>query len=167
MANDDIKYTLNVQTVDNPLTEDPKDTRFVLVSNGTADFDRVVSEIMALNPGLERETVEAVIRFEHRVIKRLTLNGMRVSNGLFSAVASPKGRGGSAWDPAVNTLDITIAQGADWREAIRIAARPLLARGLERRASRTGIEAPVLSALDDAEEIAANEELCRRFGAKR
>ena len=109
MANDDIKYTLNVQTVDNPLTEDPKDTRFVLVSNGTADFDRVVSEIMALNPGLERETVEAVIRFEHRVIKRLTLNGMRVSNGLFSAVASPKGRGGSAWDPAVNTLDITIA----------------------------------------------------------
>ena len=43
----------------------------------------------------------------------------------------------------------------------------LLARGLERRASRTGIEAPVLSALDDAEEIAANEELCRRFGAKR
>lgn len=119
MANDDIKYTLNVQTVDNPLTEDPKDTRFVLVSNGTADFDRVVSEIMALNPGLERETVEAVIRFEHRVIKRLTLNGMRVSNGLFSAVASPKGRGGSAWDPSVNTLDIAIAQGADWREAIR------------------------------------------------
>ena len=43
----------------------------------------------------------------------------------------------------------------------------LLARGLERRASRTGIEAPALRALDDAEEIAANEELCRRFGAKR
>lgn len=119
MANDEIKYTLNVQTVDNPLTEDPTDTRFVLVSNGTADFDRVVSEIMALNPGLERETVEAVIRFEQRIIKRLTLSGMRVSNGLFTAVASPKGRGGSVWDPAVNSLDISIAQGADWREAIR------------------------------------------------
>ena len=116
---DDIKYTLNVQNVDNPLTTDPGDSRFVLVSNGTADFDRVISEMMSVNPGLERETVEAVVKLEHRTIQRLTLSGMRVSNGLFSAVASPKGRGGSSWDPAVNTLNITIAQGAEWREAIR------------------------------------------------
>lgn len=116
---EEIKYTLNVQSVDNPLTDDPKDTRFVLVSNGTADFDRVISEMMSTNPGFEREIVEAVVKLEHRTIQRLTLSGMRVSNGLFSAVASPKGRGGSSWDPAVNTLNITIAQGYDWREAIR------------------------------------------------
>ena len=94
--NDEIKYTLNVQSVDNPLTKEEGDKRFVLVPNGTADFDRVVSEIMSVNPGFERELVEAVIRLEHRTIQRLTLNGMRVSNGLFSAVASPKGRAGAA-----------------------------------------------------------------------
>ena len=116
---DEIKYTLNVQSVDNPLTKEVGDRRFVLVSNGTADFDRVISEIMAVNPGLERETVEAVVKLEHRTIMRLTLSGMRVSNGLFSAVASPKGRAGASWDPEVNQLNITIAQGADWREAIR------------------------------------------------
>ena len=116
---DEIKYTLNVQSVDNPLTKEEGDKRFILVSNGTADFDRVISEIMAVNPGLERETVEAVIKLEHRIIQRLTLSGMRVSNGLFSAVASPKGRAGASWDPEVNQLNITIAQGVDWREAIR------------------------------------------------
>ena len=116
---DEIKYTLNVQSVDNPLTKEVGDKRFVLVSNGTADFDRVISEIMAVNPGLERETVEAVVKLEHRTIMRLTLSGMRVSNGLFSAVASPKGRAGASWDPEVNQLNITIAQGTDWREAIR------------------------------------------------
>ena len=118
MSND-IKYTLNVQSVDNPLTKEAGDKRFVLVSNGTADFDRVISEIMSVNPGLERETVEAVVKLEHRTIMRLTLSGMRVSNGLFSAVASPKGRAGASWDPEVNQLNITIAQGVDWREAIR------------------------------------------------
>ena len=125
---DEIKYTLNVQSVDNPLTKEEGDRKFVLVSNGTADFDRVISEIMAVNPGLERETVEAVIKLEHRIIQRLTLSGMRVSNGLFSAVASPKGRAGASWDPEVNQLNITIAQGVDWREAIRStsAAPPTL-----------------------------------------
>ena len=116
---DEIKYTLNVQSVDNPLTKEVGDRRFVLVSNGTADFDRVISEIMSVNPGLEREAVEAVVKLEHRTIMRLTLSGMRVSNGLFSAVASPKGRAGASWNPEVNQLNITIAQGADWREAIR------------------------------------------------
>ena len=116
---EEIKYTLNVQSVDNPLTKEAGYKRCVLVSNGTADFDRVISEIMAVNPGLECETVEAVVKLEHRAIMRLTLSGMRVSNGLFSAVASPKGRAGASWDPEVNRLNITIAQGAEWREAIR------------------------------------------------
>ena len=43
----------------------------------------------------------------------------------------------------------------------------LLVRGLERRAARAGVEAPQLAQLDDSAEIAANEALCRRFGAKR
>lgn len=43
----------------------------------------------------------------------------------------------------------------------------LIARGMDRRAARTGVAAPPLAPLDDAAEIAANEALCRRFGAKR
>ena len=111
----EIEYTLNVQTVDNPLTPDPNDTKFLLVTTGTADLEQVILRIMAVNPGLERETVEAVVKLEQRVIKEMTLNGMRVNTGLFSAVASPKGPGVNKWDPKVNEINITIAQGADWR----------------------------------------------------
>lgn len=116
---EEIKYTLNVQSTYNPLGKGENDTKFVLVSNGIADFDRVISEMMAVNPGLERETIEMVVKLEHRIIQKLTMNGMRVSNGLFSAAASPRGKGGSTWDPKVNELNITISQGASWREAIR------------------------------------------------
>ena len=116
---EEIKYTLNVQSVINPLAKEKGETNFVLVSNGTADFDRVISEMMAVNPGLERETIEMVVKLEHRIIQKLTMNGMRVSNGLFSAVATPKGKGGSTWDPKVNELNISITQGNSWRDAIR------------------------------------------------
>lgn len=118
MANE-IKYTLNVQTADNPLTKDTGDSIFVLVSNGTADFDRLVSEMMSVNPGFEREIVEAVLKLEQRTIMKLTLNGMRVNTGLFSAVAMPKGRGGASWNPDVNSLKINLTQGGEWREAIQ------------------------------------------------
>ena len=117
--NEDIKYTLNVQPVDNPLTADPDDMYFVLVNNGTANLDQVIARIMAVNPGLERETVEAVVKLEQRVVKEMTLNGMRVNNGLYSAVATIKGPGGNKWDPQVNQINISITQGAEWREAIR------------------------------------------------
>lgn len=42
-------------------------------------------------------------------------------------------------------------------------ADALLARALERRARRTGMPTPVLGALDDAVENAANEYVCRRL----
>lgn len=119
MANTEIKHQLNVQSMDNPLAKEKGEKRFVLIPNGIADFNRVIAEMMAVNPGFEREIVEAVVKLEHRTIQRLTLSGMRVSNGLFTAVASPKGRAGASWDPSVNQLNITISQGASWREAIR------------------------------------------------
>ena len=70
VMSEEIKYTLNVQSVDNPLTKEEGDTHFVLVQNGTADFDRVISEMMSVNPGMERETVEAIVKLEHRTIQR-------------------------------------------------------------------------------------------------
>lgn len=120
MATNEIKYSLNVQLADNTVTVDNKDDKIaVLVPAGTADFQRVVSEIMEVNPGLERETVEAVMNLENRVVKKLLLTGFRVNTGLYNAVAQPTGVvENKAWDKSKNSLYISFTQGADLREAI-------------------------------------------------
>ncbi|MEL5894321.1 hypothetical protein AAE250_12590 [Bacteroides sp. GD17] len=47
MPTTDIKYTLNAQLADNTVTVDNKDDKIaVLVSAGTADKQRIISEIM-------------------------------------------------------------------------------------------------------------------------
>lgn len=120
MATTDIKYTLNAQLADNTVTVDNKDDKIaVLVSAGTADKQRIISEIMELNPGLERETVEAVINLENRVVKKLLLTGFRVNNGLYQAVAQLTGVvDNKQWNPAKNSIYASFTQGADLREAI-------------------------------------------------
>lgn len=120
MATNDIKYVLNVQLADNTVTvEDKNDKIAVLVQAGTADFQRVVSEIMAVNPGLERETVEAVLNLEKRVVKKLLLTGFRVNTGLYSAVVQPTGVvENKSWDKERNSLYASFTQGGDLREAI-------------------------------------------------
>ena len=103
MATNDIKYTLNAQLADNSVTVDDKNDRILaLVSAGTADKQRVISEIMAINPGLEREVVEAV------------------NMGLYHAVAQFTGVVlNKAWNPERNSVYVAFTQGADMREAIR------------------------------------------------
>ncbi len=120
MATQNIKYTLNVQLADNVITvEDKNDKIAVLVPAGTADKQRVISEIMEVNPGLERETVEAVLNLENRVVKKLLLTGFRVNTGLYSAVAQPSGVvEGNRWDPEKNSLYVSFTQGSDMRAAI-------------------------------------------------
>lgn len=120
MGKENIKYILNVQLADNTVTVDDKNDKIaVLVSSGTADFQRVVSEIMEVNPGLERETVEAVMNLENRVVKKLLLTGFRVNTGLYSAVAQPSGIIlGNRWDPEKNSLYVAFTQAADLRAAI-------------------------------------------------
>ena len=59
---DEIKYQINVQMADNTVTkDDPDDKIFNVVSQGTADKERVIAEMMAVNPGLERETLRHVL----------------------------------------------------------------------------------------------------------
>ena len=83
---DEIKYQINVQIADNTVTkDDPDDKIFNVVSQGTADKERGIAEMMAVNPGLERETLRHVLDLENRVVMKLLLNGMRVNNGLFEA----------------------------------------------------------------------------------
>lgn len=113
------KKRLRVQLVDNPLKNDGEEKVFKLITSGTADLNRIINEIMSYNPGFEREMVEAVLKLEQRAVLNLTLNGMRVNNGLFSAVASPKGRGSATWNRDINRLDIRLTQGALWRDSVR------------------------------------------------
>lgn len=121
MATTDIKYTLNAQLADNTVTTDNKDDKILtLVSAGTADKQRLISEIMEINPGLERETVEAVINLEQRVLKKLILTGYRVNTGLFSAVAQFTGTvENNAFDPERNSVYVSLTQGKELREAIQ------------------------------------------------
>lgn len=123
MAND-IKYQINVQIADNTVTkDDPNDKIFTIVSLGTADKERIIAEMMAVNPGLEQETLRHVLDLENRIITRLLLNGMRVNNGLFEATPQCKGLvHGTAWDPATNEIYVNLIQGKDLREAIRETA---------------------------------------------
>ena len=68
-----------------------------------------------------------------------------------------------AWKaPATRSIVATYSHGpllsknpevADW----------LLARALERRATRTGVPAPALAALDDTAELAANASMVKRL----
>ncbi|HIX75725.1 MAG TPA: hypothetical protein H9977_11945, partial [Candidatus Parabacteroides intestinipullorum] len=82
MAND-IKYQINVQIADNTVTKDDTDDKiFVIVSLGTADKERIIAEMMDMNPGVEPEMMRLVLDLEKRAVKRLLLNGMRVNNGL-------------------------------------------------------------------------------------
>ena len=120
MAETDIKFSLNAQITENTVTNENKNDKiFTLVQAGVADRTRIISEIMALNPGLEREVVEAIFILGHRVIKKLLLNGYRVNTGLYSAVAKFTGTvEGTAFDPAHNSVYVSFTQGKYLRESI-------------------------------------------------
>lgn len=117
---EDVKYQLNVLIADNTVTpDDPDDKIFVIVSNGTADQERIITEMMLVNPGLERETLRHVFDLEHRVTRRLLMSGMRISNGLYDASLACRGVvHGASWDPKHNVLYVNFQQGKELREAI-------------------------------------------------
>ena len=119
MANE-IKYQLNALLRENAVTKDDKDDKILEVQNtGTADQERIISEIMAMNPGLEPEAVRMVLDLENRALSRLILTGMRVNTGLFLAEARCRGTvQGNAWDPERNSIYVNFTQGKDLREAI-------------------------------------------------
>lgn len=121
MAKETIKYVLNGQLTDNMVTRDVKDDKILtLVAAGTADKQRVISEIMEMNPGLEREVVEAVVNLEQRVVTKLVLNGFSVNMGLYRAVAQFKGVvENRTWNPQKNEVYVLFTQGAALREAMR------------------------------------------------
>ncbi|HIS40508.1 MAG TPA: DUF1727 domain-containing protein [Candidatus Aphodovivens avistercoris] len=87
----------------------------------------------------------------------------------FGTVASSTGHGNNDTDKSDGVLHRNVL--GTYLHGPLLAKNPevadwLLACALERRAARTGQSACALTPLDDAAEEAANEALCRRFGAK-
>ena len=114
------KYQINVSLQDNVVTANDKDDKiFVVVSQGTADQDRLVEEIMGVNPGLEPETVRMVMDLFNRIVMKLLLQGMRVNTGLFNISLGCKGvTYDGTWDPNVNSLQINISPSQELRSIL-------------------------------------------------
>ena len=90
-----------------------------LQSQGTADVDRLVEEMMKVNPGLERETLRMVFELLNRIIMQLLLYGMRINTGLFIIELVCKGvTYDGAWHPDVNSLQINITPTKELREIL-------------------------------------------------
>ena len=115
-----IKYQINVRLQDNTITiSDSDDKIFVVQSQGTADVDRLVEEMMKVNPGLERETLRMVFELLNRIIMQLLLYGMRINTGLFIIELVCKGvTYDGAWHPDVNSLQINITPTKELREIL-------------------------------------------------
>lgn len=111
--------TIKVQVARNPLaTDNTNDKIFVPISPGLADKERIIGEIMNLNPGLEKETVRMAIDLHNRVILDLLRQGMRVNNGLFEA--EPRCRGVASqetWNPETNSLYFQFKPAKSARDA--------------------------------------------------
>ena len=120
----DIKYTLNAQLADNTVTKDnPDDKILEVIYAGTADKERILAEMMAVNPGLEQETLRHVLDLENRVIQKLLLTGYRVNNGLFVAEARCRGTvANRAWDDERNSIYVNLTQGNGQKDAVMYIA---------------------------------------------
>lgn len=117
----EIKYQINGQLMDNTVTKDnTEDVILVPVSIGAADEERIISEMMAEDSGLRRETILHVHELEKRVVRRLLMSGYSVNAGLYYASTSFRGViENSAWNPQKNSITVNFQMGADLRQAIK------------------------------------------------
>lgn len=115
-----IKSQINVFLADNTVTKDDKDDKiFEVQSQGTADTDRIVAEIMNVNPGLEPETVRMVLDLNDRVSTNLLLSGLRLNTGMYQAEIQSRGvTYDGVWDPKVNSLVVNLRPSKALREAL-------------------------------------------------
>lgn len=115
-----ITYTLNMQIADLLVGKSSEEKKILrILRNGTVNKQRVINEIMALEPGIERELVAAVIEYEQRGIERLLLTGHGVNMGLYYARPCVKGLYcDNAWDEKRNQVYVSLIQGKRLREAI-------------------------------------------------
>lgn len=114
------KNVLKAWLVDNTVTIDDKtDKIFQLESTRSLDQNQILDRMMAKNPGVRRETMALSVSLYHEVVQEEVLNGASVNTDLFRAVAQFRGvTHNGAWNPATNSIYISITQGKALREAI-------------------------------------------------
>lgn len=115
-----MQNTLKGWLADNTVTADNlEDKILVLESAGSATLPNILSEMKLEDTGLREETIEHVVKLYHRIVARLLLNGYQVNTGLFHGVAQFTGVvEGGVWNPAKNSVYVSLIQDKDLREAI-------------------------------------------------
>lgn len=115
-----MQNTLKGWLADNTVTADNlEDKILVLESAGSATLKDILSEMKLEDTGLREETIEHVVKLFNRVTSRLLLNGYNVNTGLFHGVAQFTGVvEGGTWNPAKNSIYVSLIQDKDLREAI-------------------------------------------------
>lgn len=114
-----MKKTLNAWLKKNLLTEDPKDYVAIVQKKGSAGITEIVDELVNEGMEIKRETVVDIITRFNRKAADLVLSGYNVNTGLVYMRPVIKGVFyDKTWNAGVNSVYITINQGADLRNAV-------------------------------------------------
>lgn len=121
MTNNMTKNVLKAWLVDNTVTADDKtDKIFQLEMTRSIDKEIILERMEAKNPGVRRETMALGIELYEEVIAEALMNGESVNTGLFRGVAQFRGTSkNDTWDPATNSIYVSLTQGKALRAAIR------------------------------------------------
>lgn len=115
------KNILKAWLVDNTVTTDDKtDKIFQLETTRSIDKEIILDRMVAKNSGVRRETMALGIELMEEVIAEALMNGESVNTGLFRGVAQFRGIAkNNAWNPATNSIYVSLTQGKALREAIK------------------------------------------------
>lgn len=112
---------LKAWLVDNAVTTENKDDKILMLeSSGNVSIQQIYDEMKREDTGLRQETLEHVTNLFQRVVARLVLSGYNVNTGLFRATAQFTGVVEQGkWDPAKNSIYVSITQDKELRVAIQ------------------------------------------------
>ncbi len=103
----------------NQLTSDPNDYMASVASSGSVGVDKLIDEIISDGIELKRSTILNIITHFNNKASQKVLSGFNVNTGLVYMRPVIKGVFyNRTWDPEVNSVYISIRQGADLRKEV-------------------------------------------------
>lgn len=116
----DIKHQINVIKVRNSVAREGEEQEvYAVMHTQKNDIERFISEMMEVNPGLEKENLQMSVHLMLRVMKDKILRGEVVNLGLFSVRLKCRGAAGADWDPERNSLYAGFTQSEQLRKEIQ------------------------------------------------
>ena len=114
-----MKNTLKAWLKKNQLTSDPNDYSATVVSSGSVNIDDIIDEIINDGSELKKETILSVVTRFNSKAASMVLSGYNVNTGLVYMRPVIKGAFyGKTWDPEINSVYISIRQGASLRTEV-------------------------------------------------